>query len=180
MAGDEKMAAFWAASRALGFEQRQLAEFTGVSLRTVQRWSGGGSNPGWQDITRLAAAAYRVDRDAARRLAAAVGHTPESLGIVSPAPAALPALPGLPGPAPQAPAAAAAPSALQCVLVEAIVAAAAEALDVSPRVARPAVLAAMERAKAASLSVDDLLAALRPPPVAASAPPAADAKRGKA
>ncbi|HEY1691364.1 MAG TPA: helix-turn-helix transcriptional regulator [Polyangiaceae bacterium] len=177
MAGDEKMAAFWAASRALGFEQRQLAEFTGVSLRTVQRWSGGGSNPGWQDITRLAAAAYRVDRDAARRLAAAVGHTPESLGIVSPAP---PAPPALPGPAPQAPAAAAAPFALQCVLVEAIVAAAAEALDVSPRVARPAVLAAMERAKAASLSVDDLLAALRPPPVAASAPPAADAKRGKA
>jgi hypothetical protein len=49
------------------------------------------------------------------------------------------------------------------LLVESVVSAAAEALDVSPRVARPAVLAAVERAKAAALSVDDLLAALRPP-----------------
>ncbi|HEY6462513.1 MAG TPA: helix-turn-helix transcriptional regulator [Polyangiaceae bacterium] len=164
MAGDEKMAAFWAATRALHFEQRQLAEFAGVSLRTVQRWSARRGDPSAEHITRLASAAYRVDRDAARRLAAAVGHTPESLGIVPPAP------PVLPAPAPQGPAT---PTALQRVLVEAVVAGAAEALDVSPRVARPAVLAAMERAKAASLSVDDLLAALRAP-----APPLTTAGKG--
>jgi hypothetical protein len=38
----------------------------------------------------------------------------------------------------------------------------------------------MERAKAASLSVDDLLAALRPPPAAAPASSGPEAKRGKA
>jgi hypothetical protein len=50
------------------------------------------------------------------------------------------------------------------------VSAAADALDVSPRVARPALLAAMERATLAGLGVDEVLAVLRPPPAPAPAP----------
>jgi hypothetical protein len=44
-----------------------------------------------------------------------------------------------------------------------VVAAAADVLAVPPRAMRPALLAAAERAKAAKLGLDDVLAALRQP-----------------
>ena len=127
------------------------AELVGSSLRTVQRWSAGHGAPYSGDIAKLAAAVHPRDPELARRLAAAAGQTLESLGIVVPPP---------PPPVQVAPER----SPLMPLLVEAVVAAAAEALDVSPRVARPAVLAAIERAKAAELSLDDRLSVLRPPP----------------
>ena len=138
------------AQRLLSLSQRQLAELVGSSLRTVQRWSAGHGAPYTSDIVKLAAAVHPRDPALARRLASHAGQTPESLGLVAPAP-----------PPPVQPAPVASP--LTPVLVEAVVAAAAEALDVSPRVARPAVLAAVERAKTAELSLDDLLGVLRPP-----------------
>jgi hypothetical protein len=138
------------AQLALHLNQKQLGDLMGSSQRTVQRWCAGHGSPYPPQVTRLAAAVHPRDPDVARRLAAAIGQTLESLGVVAP-----------PTPAPVA--APPPPSPFTPLLVEAVVSAAAEALDVSPRLARPAVLAAVERAKAAGLSVDDLLAGLRPP-----------------
>ncbi len=148
------MPAVLKAQLALLLNQEKLGELMGSSQRTVQRWYAGQGSPYPDQVTKLVVAVHPRNPDIARRLAATLGHTLESLGVVAPpAPA--------PAPAPVAPAPATTP--LAPLLVEAVVSAAAEALDVSPRLARPAVLAAVERAKAASLSVDDLLAALRPP-----------------
>jgi hypothetical protein len=130
--------------------QKELGELMDSSQRTVQRWYAGRGWPSPGQLTKLAVAVHPRDPDIARRLAAAMGQTLESLGLVARA---------APPPV-QAPAE---PSPLMPLLVESVVAAAAEALDVSPRVARPAVLAAVERAKAAALTLDDLLAVLRPP-----------------
>jgi hypothetical protein len=119
-------------------------------LRTVQRWYAGRASPYPWELQRLVTAVHPRDPALAGRLAEAIGQTLEGMGIgatAAPAPAAPP--PPLPPATP--------------LLVEAVVAAAAEALDVSPRVARPAVLAAVARAKAAALSIDDLLAVLGPP-----------------
>ena len=128
----------------------------GSSQRTVQRWSAGRGWPSRDQLLKLMVAVYPEEPETARRLAAAIGQTLESLGVVAP-----PA----PPPAPPPPE----PSPLMPLLVESVVSAAAEALDVSPRLARPAVLAAVERAKAAALTVDNLLAVLRPPVAAKKA-----------
>lgn len=131
------------AQRALGLSQREFGELLESSQRTVQRWSAGRAEPYHHQLVKLAAAVYGRNPDLAHRLASSMGQTLESLGVVMATQPAASPIPSL--------------------LVEAVVSAAAEALDVSPRVARPAVLAAMERAKAASLSVDNLLAVLRAP-----------------
>jgi hypothetical protein len=164
MTHPELMIAVWDAKSALILSQRGLAEVTGSSHRTVQRWAAGRSSPSPREIARLAVAVHPRNPEIAQRLASWSGQTLESFGIAPP-PAALPASPA-PAPLPSGPDRAA----LLPVLVESVVAAAAEALDVSPRVARPAVLAAMERATVAALTVEDLLGALRPAP-AAKPPP---------
>jgi hypothetical protein len=145
------------AQLALSLNQRQLAHLLGSSERTVQRWYAKRATVYPDHITRLAIAVHPHDPDIARRLAATMGETLESLGLVAPP---LPApIVASPQPSPSPPER----SPFLPLLVESVVSAAAEALDVSPRAARPAVLAAVERAKVAGLSVDDLLAALRPP-----------------
>jgi hypothetical protein len=154
------MGTVFEAQLVLHLNHRELAELTGSSLRTVQRWSAGRSSPSLDQMKRLIVAVHPHDADIAGRLAACMGQTLASLGVVAPpAPAQLVTAP----PAVER-------AALLPVLVESVVAAAAEALDVSPRVARPAVLAAMERARAAALTVDDLLAALQPSAPATRAP----------
>jgi hypothetical protein len=147
------------AQLALSLNQRQLAHLLGSSERTVQRWYAKRATVYPDHITRLAVAVHPHDPDIARRLAATMGETLESLGLVAP-PLPAPVVPSpQPSPSPSPPER----SPFLPLLVESVVSAAAEALDVSPRAARPAVLAAVERAKVAGLSVDDLLAALRPP-----------------
>ncbi len=138
------------AQLALHFNQEKLGHLMNSSERTVQRWYAGRSHPSPNNIAKLAAAVYPRDADIARRLAACIGQSLETLGIVQP-----------PTPAPAAPTPA--PSPYASLLGESVVSAAADVLDVSPRVARPAVLAAVERAKAAELSLDELLTVLRPP-----------------
>jgi hypothetical protein len=165
------MPAVYEAQRVLHLNQQQLADLVGSSKRTVQRWVAHRGGLYAHHVTRLAVAVHPRDPELARRLAAILGQTLESLGLVVP-PAPAPVAP--PAVAVPAPAKPPEPSPLLPLLVESVVSAAAEALDVSPRVARPAVLAAVERAKAAALTVDDLLAALRPP-----APPPAPAKRAR-
>jgi hypothetical protein len=146
LGGDPLLATVWEAKRRLGLSQRKLGNLVGLSLRTMQRWSGRRSTPGALHVTKLAAAVHPVDAELAQRLVAHVGHTLESAGIAG---AALPP-----------------PSPLRPFVVDSVVAAASETLDISPRLARPALLAALERAKAAGLSLDDLLAVLRPAPPA--------------
>jgi hypothetical protein len=172
MGGSPVLATVFEAQRALSLNNRELAQLVGSSQRTVERWSGGGSTPYSDHITRLAVAVYPRNAEIARRLASFLGQSLESLGIEKPpppppAPPPPPVVAPPPPPVVQPPS----PSPLTPLLVEAVVAAAAEALDVSPHVARPAVLAAVERAKAAGLSLDDLLLVLRPP---------AAGKRGRA
>jgi hypothetical protein len=147
------------AQLALLFNQKQLGELMGSSQRTVQRWYAGQSHPYPWEIAKLVVAVHPHSPEIALRLAEGIGQSLETLGV-------LPA----PSPPPPEPPPSPAPSAMAPLLAESVVAAAAEALDVSPRVARPGVLAAVERAKAAALSIDDLLALLRPP---------APGKRGK-
>jgi hypothetical protein len=143
------------AQLSLCFNQEMLAEMLGSSLRTVQRWAANKSCPSDEQLRKLAVAVHPCDADLGRRIAAVVRETPESLGLV--APAAVSTAP-------------ARPAAVTEMLVDSIVSAAADALDVSPRVARPALLAAMERATLAGLGVDEVLAVLRPSPAPAPAP----------
>jgi hypothetical protein len=152
----ELISAVIKAQLALHLNQRELGDLMQSSERTVQRWYAGRGVPYPNQITRLVLAVHPRDPDIARRLAAGIGQTLESLGVVAPPPPPAPPPPLAAAPPPG-------PSPLTPVLVESVVAAAAEALDVSPRVARPAVLAAFERARAAGVAVEEVIAALRPP-----------------
>jgi len=152
MAHPDLMPAVVRAQLALHLNQKKLGDLMLSSQRTVQRWYAGRGWPSPSQVTRLVVAVHPREPDTARRLATAIGETLESLGVVAPpAPAPVETSPE--------------PSPLLPFLVESVIAAAAEALDVSPRVARPAVLAAFERAKAVTLTVDDLVAVLGPPAV---------------
>jgi len=134
---------------AIGSSQRELAQIMGSSYRTVQRMQAGQSDPSEAQMARLAAAVHPRDPKIAAQIAAAVGETLESLGIVarpSPPPASNgPALP---------------PEDLVPLLAEAVVAAAAEVLGISPATMRPALVAALERAVRARLSVEAMHGAL--------------------
>ena len=156
MPASPALVAVWEAQRTLVLTQRELAALVGCSLRTVQRWSGGGSQPHMSDVMTIARAVHPRDAELAQRLVGFYGQTLAGAGIVAPRAAPSPsAAPSPPDPSPMLP-----------FLAEAVVAAAAEALDVSPRVARPALLAALERAKAAGIGLDDVLSVLRPRPPA--------------
>jgi transcriptional regulator with XRE-family HTH domain len=152
--GNDVFALVALAQRALGYSHQAMADAVGSSQRTVQRWSSETSHPTVDNLRKLAIVVYPHDAGIAKRLAALVGETAQSLGLT---PAAGPRL------AEKTPSAAPAlPPKVTAALAESVVAAAAEAMDVSPRVARPALLAAMERASAVGIGVDDLLTALRP------------------
>jgi hypothetical protein len=159
--GDDVCALVTGAQLALGFTQRQVAEAVGTSLRTVQRWSSQGGSPCVGELRTLAVLVHPHDAALAAKLAAVIGETLESLGLVTalPPPVAEPSPVGLSALANREPAL---PPNVMAALAESVVAAAAESMDVSPRVVRPALLAAMERAKSAGLDVDGLLSALRP------------------
>jgi|HubBroStandDraft_1064217.scaffolds.fasta_scaffold64436_1 hypothetical protein len=138
------------ASRALGTNQRGLAELLGLSRRTISRWVRAGNalaTPA--HIDTLARAVHAHDPALAARIVAVRGATLVDAGIVPPEPAPAP-LP--PPPAPPAP-----------YLVDVVVCAAAEALDVSPRVVRSALLAAFQRARAVGLDVAALESSLAKP-----------------
>jgi hypothetical protein len=132
------------ACRVLSLNNRELAEYVGISVRTVQRHisSGGIWHPMHHQI--LIRGLYAKDRPLAAEYAAALGTSLVALGLESPL---------------RAPAPSVAPSEIAPARPEqgdAVVYAAADALGMAPKAARPAVVAAF--ARAAELGIE--LAAL--------------------
>jgi len=134
------------AQRALGLTQTTLGEILRCSRRTVWRYQSGQSRPLPTELHELARRTFPHDPELARRLAIAAGETLASLGIEPIAPAQ---------PAPVKPR-------LSALLVDAIVCAAAEALDVSPKSVRPALYAAFSRAMETELTLEEVTQRLAP------------------
>jgi hypothetical protein len=131
-----------------GMPHGELGKLLGVSRRTVSRWALEGSFMSSTHCVKLAELAYGVNRDLATRWAALAGTTLASLGLEEPSRPAAPAVLAANAPSPR--------------LVEAVVCAAADALDASPRAVRPAVLAAFRCARELGLTHEAVEAALTP------------------
>jgi hypothetical protein len=144
------------AQRALGKSQGELGLLLGASHRTGQRWGSGASIPSAERVETLARHVFPVDASLAAELATEAGTTLENLGLVArPAPPPPPFTP----PADR--------------VVDSVVCAASEAMDVMPRAIRPALLAAFTRARELGLSVEAVERSLRgnvAPAQAADAP----------
>jgi len=136
--------------RALQVSQNGLAVMMGVSRRTGQRWNQG-RGPIGTDIQKMARLVYPVDAALAAEIAAAGGTSLEALGILPPR------APPSPPIAPAPPARATPPARI----VDAVVCAAAEAMQVMPQNVRPALLAAFACAKELGLTVQDVEGVLR-------------------
>lgn len=145
------------ARRALGMTQAQLADLIGSSKRTVQRWETSRAHPYAQDLAKLAGHVHPHDAEVAAELAAAMGQTLESLGLV---------VPPLPAPPPPPPPPAGPPPMPRHLAVDAVVCVASEALGAVPNAVRGVLLAAFRRARELGLSCEEveqaLDAALRP------------------
>jgi hypothetical protein len=142
------------AQLALGMSQERLGrEVFGCSRRTMTRWVQGRNGPllrQWADLVR---AVYPRDRALAVEIATAMGESLVSLALEAAPPAAA-----------QAGAAAARPAPPVSDLVDSVVCAAAEAMSLTPQVARPGLVAAFDRVASVSLTLDEVRAAMRPPP----------------
>ena len=121
------------AMTALHMLQVDFAEFLGVSDRTMRRWIDGGTRLSPATLTQLVEAVHARDPALASRIAAAHDVTLADLGI---------------GLAPEQ------------VVAYGIVQAAAEVLGVPPHVMRPALVAAVERARGEGVTVEGLHALL--------------------
>ncbi len=144
--------------RTLLVSQGELGQLLGMSRHTGQRWETGRSTPSSEQLHKLASLIHPRNAELAARVAAAGGTTLEALGIAKPA---------------------APPSPTPVDVVDAVVCAGAEAIDVTPRAIRPALLAAFARARRLGLSVEDVEKALGATGAEASNP-AKDAKAGAA
>jgi hypothetical protein len=150
------------AQMALQLSQGELGTRLGASVRTGQRWAVGLSTPIAPHFHRLAREIFPLDRALAAEAAAHGGTTLVELGLVPPPP---------PPPSPDR-------------IVDSVVCAAAEAIDVMPGAVRPALLAAFTRAREIGLTMDVMEAALRArvAPVTSGrpqpSPPAARGTRG--
>jgi hypothetical protein len=157
------------ACQVLGMTQKELGEALDASHSTAHRWIADRATPSVPQVRKLTALVYPHDKQLAAELAAAASATLEGLGLVQP-PAPPPPPPAPPPPLPTE------------LVVDSLVCAAAEALDVPPRTVRAAIFAAFDRARRLRLTVDDVAVALGPPPTVAPPPafaPPAEAKRRK-
>ncbi len=132
------------ARRVLFLSQGSFGELLGSSRRTGQRWEGSGSYPTRQQLAQLATLLYPKDAGLAAKVAEAAGTSVQALGLVAP-----------PAPPPPPPA----PPPTDDV-VDAVVCAAAEAMNVMPREVRPALLAAFARARRLGLGFEAIEKAL--------------------
>jgi DNA-binding XRE family transcriptional regulator len=133
---------------ALGLTQETLGELLGVSRTTMNRWQGGRVGrliP--SHLVTLAGKLVPADLDLASELAVHHNETLETLGLVARAPPPVPAV--------------VAPRVALPHLVDSVVCAAADAVSQPPAALRPSLIAALERAQAVGLSVDELVSGLR-------------------
>jgi hypothetical protein len=147
---------FILSAQAVGTSVQGLGRMMGISRRTAQRWSDRGMSS--FHLPQLAQLVHPHDPVLAGEIAQATGRTLEELGIVKPLPP--PAPPPPPPPPPPA------------GLVDAVVCAAADAMNVLPRDARPGVYAAFARAAEIGTSIEFVTRVLRD----ALNPPAAKKK----
>jgi transcriptional regulator with XRE-family HTH domain len=143
------------ARQALHASQVEIGTMLGASRRTAQRWDAGKASPSTEQLQTLARRVYPSDPRLAAEIATATATTLQALGLVAPAPPPAP-----PQAAPPPP-----PPPVESV-VDSMVCAAAEAIDVMPRVVRPALLAAFTRARELQLSVEAVERALQGKPAA--------------
>jgi transcriptional regulator with XRE-family HTH domain len=130
------------AQNALGVSQGQLGDMLGLSRQTVWRYQTGQSNPLASSLQDLARRIRAIDAGLASRLAGA-GNGARKASFRR----ATTTSPGTGPPETR-------------LLVDAIVCAAAEALDASPRTVRRALLAAFARARDTGLALDAIETAL--------------------
>ena len=138
------VALFELSRQALRTTQVGLGELLGVSRRTAQRWATSGV-PSYE-MRRLAELVHPVNPNLAMQIASSLGTTLETLGIVKPVP-----LEAAPPPRPSLP-----PG-----VVDAVVCAAAEVIELMPKDVRPALHAAFARAAEVGLTVEEVERALR-------------------
>jgi hypothetical protein len=119
----------------LAMSHGQLAELLGSSRRSVSRWVAEGTWLVGDQATTLARAVHRGNRPLAARFAALAGRTLPELGLDASSPVS------------------AAPT---TKLLDAVVCAAAEAMDASPRAVRPALLAAVRCAREVGLTLETM------------------------
>jgi transcriptional regulator with XRE-family HTH domain len=139
------------ARNALGMSQAEFGPALGWSHRTAVRWERGRAVPLDTSLHRLASLLLPIDRDLAEEVAVAASETLESLGLV-PAPVV--------EPAPDAKKAAL-PRVTNGDLADVVVCAVADASDLPPRALRPLLHAALVRARALGLTIEQLEEALR-------------------
>ena len=132
-------ALFILSAQAIGTSVQGLGRMMGISRRTAQRWSDRGLSSDYH-YPQLAGLVHPHDPALAREIAEAAGRTLEEMGIVKP-PQPLPPAPPPPPPPPAG-------------LVDAVVCAAADAMNVLPRDARPGVYAAFARAAEIGTSIE--------------------------
>jgi hypothetical protein len=152
-----------AAQHALGVTQEGLGKILGgVTRRTVWRYQGGGggTSPPHAHVLALAGHVFPKDASLAAELAASRGETLESLGLVAPQ-----ATKAEPPAAPMPPPIDAKQARL---LVDAVVCAAAEELDVPPGNVRRVLHAAFARANETGLAIDVIASVLAPKPAKAT------------
>jgi transcriptional regulator with XRE-family HTH domain len=127
----------------LGMHHRELASVLGVSRRTVSRWASEGTFLSREHIVVLANLAHARDPSLAAEIAALAHETLVTLGLESPAAVERQT-----------------PTASTARLVDAVVCAAAEAMNASPRAARLALAAALRATREMGLSLETVEAIL--------------------
>jgi hypothetical protein len=151
---------------ALHTTQSGLGERLGVSRRTAQRWAQSGVPS--HDLPKLVHLVHPHDADLARHIAASMGTTLEAMGLVRPPPPPVPEVaPPPPPPAPPLPPPP--PPSPPDGVVDAVVCAAAEAMDMMPRDVRAGLHAAFARASEIGVTVAMVERVLRPKTASAEA-----------
>src|SRR5688572_5424062 len=123
-----------AGRRSLRMKQAELGERLGVSAETISRWERRRRIPGARERPDLLRRLSLLSPEWAAKAASAMGTTLEAAGAAGPVVVSVVA---------------------RRHSLEAAICAAAEALDMSPRLVRPAVAALLARLSEAQLSIDD-------------------------
>lgn len=149
------------ARQQLMLNQKGFAVVIHSSERSVQRQEVGRGTIHPDQVHKAADAIRAKNPQLAAQLEE---YAPRPAAPPPPLPPAPPALPPPPPPQPAAPPPP--PPVPPSILVEAVLCAAAEAMNLPPQAVRPAVLAAFTRARDAQLAPEAVVAVLAPPPAA--------------